>query len=426
MTALHLNSRARRLGLLLLCVALAARVGLILAQPGFTPIGDAAEYDSIAASIAVSGHYPPSTRVPRRGPSTFRPPAYPYLLAGAYAVTGTARNTSRFEVGRVVGAMLGTITVALIGLIAYLLWGRWAGVAATAIAAIYPQLIAVSDSLLSETLFTPLVLASVTCILLQKRSKASYRWTIGAGFCLGLAALTRVNGIVIVVALLIGLMVLGQKRRLRASGILVGTALLVISPWLVRDAVVFKAFVPVSDETGYTLAGTYNDVSRTSASNPGAWRAVPGAPYDSILRRSNLNEVQMNAKLETAALRYMEKHPTYVAKVGMWNLLRFLEVTGNRREQLGARETGVGPNFSDASRVAFWILVLLMCASVVLVPATRAVPTVVWLTPLLLLLSVLFVNASARYRTPVDAFLIIAAASLLASLKTLTSPLIAR
>jgi hypothetical protein len=253
-------------------------------------------------------------------------------------------------------------------------------------------------------------------VLMQRQSAAGLRWSIGAGFFLGLAALTRVNGIIIVLALLTGLWVLARGRRLKTSALLIGTAVLVTVPWIVRDAIVFHTFVPASDESGYTLAGTYNDASRTNSSNPAAWLPNPGKPYTAILHRHDLNEVQMDSKLQAAAFHYIGKHPTYLARVGLWNTLRFLQVTGNSREQLGARETGVGPTFSNVSRVAFWALFVIACAAALAVPAIRSAPAAVWLVPVLLLLSLVFVNSSARYRTPIDPFLVLAAAALLARL----------
>lgn len=404
-----------RLASALLAVALLVRVALIVAQPGFVPVGDAVDYDAYAVSIARTGHYPPSTRVPSGEPTAIRPPAYPYLLGGAYAVTGASDTAHRYVVGRVLGAVLGVFTVALIGLVAYLLWGSLASLCTMAIASVYPELVAVSDSLLSETLFTPLVLASVGCLLMLRRSRG-YSWVAGAGLFAGLAALTRVNGIVVVLALLGGLWALGRGRRVRAALILIATTAVVLTPWVVRDAVDFHTFVPISTETGYTLEGTYNDVSRADAQNPAAWRPALAPPYIGTLRRRDLNEAQMDTKLRSIALRYIRKHPAYLAKVVLWNGLRLLQFTGNRREQRAARETGVGPKFSDISRYAFWVVLILACVALLTMPKARHVPVVVWAVPILLILTTIFVNASARYREPIDPFLILAAALPIAQL----------
>jgi hypothetical protein len=49
------------------------------------------------------------------GRTAFRPPGYPYLLAGAYALSGVerAQTSTRVVVGRVANALVGTVIVAL-------------------------------------------------------------------------------------------------------------------------------------------------------------------------------------------------------------------------------------------------------------------------------------------------------------------------
>jgi hypothetical protein len=61
------------------------------------------------------------------GRTAFRPPGYPYLLAGADALSGVerAQTSTRVVVGRVANALVGTVIVALTapgsarGLVAY-------------------------------------------------------------------------------------------------------------------------------------------------------------------------------------------------------------------------------------------------------------------------------------------------------------------
>lgn len=395
----------------LLALALVVRIALIVAQPDFTPAGDAMFYDVHGVSIAKTGHYPPSPVTRSGGPSAFRPPAYPYLLGAAYAVSGTSGNTSRWTVGRVVGAVLGVVTVALLGLVATMLLGPLAGLCAMALAAVYPLIVAVSDSLLSETLFTPLVLAAVACVLVLREGRAGYRWAVAAGALVGLAALTRSNGIVVVLPLLAGLWALGPRRRLRAGAALVCTMIVVLVPWLVRDALVFHRFIPITTQSGYALSGTYNDASRADPVNPAAWRVVRVPPYRAQLARRDLDEAELGQKLQTLGLKDIRKHPSYVAKVAFWNTARLLELTGRQHEIGGAHETGVGPTFSGVGRYAFWVVLALAAAGFVAVPALRRVPLFVWGVPAILFLSVVFVITSARYREPIDPFLLLAAAA---------------
>ena len=50
----------------------------------------------------------------------------------------------------------------------------------------------------------------------------------------------------------------GARVRVQRAAAVLGAFLVVISPWLIRDAVVFHQFVPITTEGGFTAAGQYN------------------------------------------------------------------------------------------------------------------------------------------------------------------------
>ena len=68
--------------------------------------------------------------------------------------------------------MLGTITVALTGLVALELFGEVAGLIALVLAAVYPVLIELSVTLVAENLLTALVLTEVI-------NRRAFGWEIG-------------------------------------------------------------------------------------------------------------------------------------------------------------------------------------------------------------------------------------------------------
>lgn len=392
----------------ILLAALVVRLLVIVDQRDFEPVGDARAYDEHAVSIARDGQYPAADYPRGGGPAAFRPPAYPHLLATAYELTGTSDERDRYDVGRVFGALLGVATVALVGVVAVMLWGRLAALCAMAIAALYPTLVAVSDSLLSEALFTPVVLAAVACVLALRRSPHVLRWAVPAGILAGLATLTRTNGAVLVLVLLAGLWALERRPRVVASIGLVAGFALVLTPWVVRNTAVFDEPV-LSTQTGFTLAGTYNDVSRNDTVNPAGWQAVPAEPYREALTPGDRDEAEVDKELRALAIDYIRDHPTYLAEVALWNSLRMFELAGWDRERVGARETGVGPTFSEVGRYAFWIVFITAVAALVFVPMLRRAPGFFYAVPLLLFASIVFVNSSARYREPVDPFLVLLA-----------------
>src|SRR3954451_5128628 len=124
-----------RWALAALALALVLRVAQIAATRHWQPVADPADYVRHAISIA-HGHGMAASFLPGGGPSALRPPAYPYFLGGVFAVSGNS-----FTAGRLAAALLGVVSVALIGVIAQLLWTRSVALVAMAIAALYPPFV---------------------------------------------------------------------------------------------------------------------------------------------------------------------------------------------------------------------------------------------------------------------------------------------
>ena len=403
---------------LVLLAALAIRLAFVLATPGYELVHDARDYDRHAASLAAGDGYAPSLG----RPTAFRPPGYPYLLAGVYKLAGvdTRLDPEGILAARLTGVLLGTLTVALIGVLAAQLWDRRAALVAMALAAVYVPLILVGAAVMSETLFVTLLLATLVAGMAHRRSRHRYRWALFAGVLAGLAILTRANAAVLLLPL--GLAVWDARPRftLRALGppaALVVTAILVVTPWTVRNQVVFGTFVPVSTQVGSALAGTYNDQARTDEENPASWRSVRHIPeYDriwaSVSRRS---EPELDHELRDIAKRYIAQHPGYVAEVGWWSTARMLDLTGLKWSRHTMGTIGIEPRWADVSVACFWAFALLALAGAFTRRARQA-PLFVWLVPVLMYLSVVFlVVETPRYRTGIDPFIVMLAALALLS-----------
>src|SRR5436309_11448390 len=73
-------------------VALLLRLALALHAPSTRIAGDPVVYDEIGASVAAGHGWPLLNRHlkvdPRGRPTALHPPAWPYLLGAAYALTG--------------------------------------------------------------------------------------------------------------------------------------------------------------------------------------------------------------------------------------------------------------------------------------------------------------------------------------------------
>ncbi len=397
----------------LLAMALVLRLGYVAATPDYTLVADAKDYDFYARSIATGQGYGFSHGLP----TAFRPPGYTFFLAGVYDVAGVAREQmdERLPPARIVQAFVGTLAVALIGLIAAQLWGRRVALAALALGAVYLPLILIGGALMSEPLFVVLMLGSLAAAIQLRRSRHTYRWALLAGFVGGLAILTRANGFVLLLPLAIGAWDLRPRWSLRAlapPALLVAVALATVAPWTVRNAVELHSFVPVSTQLGSALAGTYNDNAREDPEDPASWRALKHVDdYRHIYGQiGTIPEPTLEKQLRTASLHYIRDHPAYVATVAFWTTRRMLELGGLDWARHTYATVSVEAGWADAGIVCFWIFALLAVAGAFTVRARRT-PAFVWLMPLLMYLSVVFlVVETPRYRSPIDPFVILLAA----------------
>ncbi len=420
------HRRRRTILIAILALALIVRLAVIVSTPHFVPYGDPADYDRYAHTLAVTGRFPPTGYAHPGSPTAFRPPAYPTLLAITYGLTG-----SRWSAGRVLGAMLGTLTVLLTLLLAEALWGWPTGAWAGGLAAVFLPLVWLNGSLLSESLFLPLELGLVLCLIAYRRLPR-LAVALAAGALCGAAALTRTVGLLLIIPTMLALV--GHRRaggeaseatgpRGRGSLVVapagaVVVMLLVLVPWTVRNEHEFHTLVPVSTQDGFTLAGEYNPV----AGRPDNFQAVWQLPYvvpslrALFVTPAGADEAQLDRRLRDRALSYALDHPGYVMTAVGLNTLRLIDLGRGHTfvTALFDREMGVPSAMQgQVTLEADFILLLALVGGVTLFGRRRAtvpVPTFVWLVPVLMLLAVVPVLGAPRYRAPVDPFLVMVAA----------------
>ncbi len=426
-------SRALRAGLIavILIGALVLRIDAVQGTDStYRPINDAGSYLTLASYIAHTGDYslrrePGSGAGGTRGPSAYFAPGYPYFLALVDLIDGhTVRRDGAIHPARISQAVLGTITVALVGLVALELFGPVAGLIALILAAVYPVLIELSATLAAENLLTPLVLGAVYTGLRVRRAGSPptrYAWIAGTGLLTGLATLTHENGILIILPLIAAVWTARPRlkpRSLAAPALLIVITAVTIAPWTIRNAVVMHTFIPVSDETGITLVGTYNPASAANQQLPYKWRIFYGIPGERSLihEAPSLTEPQIGEKLQGQALHYIAKHPFSPFAVAFHNTLRLFELEGAVAWHASARAQSIPAHTAGTGVVSFWIVCVLALIGV-LTPLVRAAPKWIWWVPVLLALSVVLVNVETpRFRAPVDPFLILLASAGLAAL----------
>lgn len=227
-------------------LGLALRVAAVAAV-GFSTVrfADAPAYLFAARSLSQTGVYPLRT-----DPDFFRPPGYSAFLAVA-----TLGHPERIAVAKLTNALLGAGAPLLIAVIALRVFrSRGAGVLAGVGGALDPSLILVSSDVQSEPLFLVLLLAA-GFLLLVCVDRPSSNSGVLAGVALGLSALTRPSAIALVPLLLAPLADRRYPARARlhlAASALLGFALSV-GPWTVRNFVVYRELLPISDAGGFNF-----------------------------------------------------------------------------------------------------------------------------------------------------------------------------
>jgi 4-amino-4-deoxy-L-arabinose transferase-like glycosyltransferase len=189
----------------------------------------------------------------------FRTPGYPLLLAPLFLVDG---DRPHVLCARAISALLGTAAVWGVAALAKLLFDRRTALVAAAVAAVYPEAIALSTFVLSEAPFCPLMVWQLVAWARawQNRSNA---WAGLAGVLAGLATLMRPSWLLFIpFALAIGLAI-GPDRRRQAmvGGVMLVALCVTMTPWWVRSYAVAGRFVPTALQVGASL---YDGLSPTA------------------------------------------------------------------------------------------------------------------------------------------------------------------
>jgi 4-amino-4-deoxy-L-arabinose transferase-like glycosyltransferase len=421
------HSRLKALAVaVILLAALGVRLGYNAAEP-YHAINDAGTYNRMASMVATYGDYhtgsaPKSGAGGSRGPTAYFPPAFPYSLAVADLIDGhQAGGRTAVPGERTEMAIIGTISVAFVGLVALEAFGEGVAFAAIVLAAFYPVFIVCSGLLAAENLVVPLELAAAWAALRARRARRPYVWLAGTGILTGLAALTHENAILYVIPFAIAAWGIARKRAgdrsraglraLAAPALLVLLTCATIAPWTIRNAVELHSFVPISDETGITLAGTYNPRSANDPQLAYKWHLFSHVPeLHHFARSSNYEtEPQLSSQLTTAALNYIKAHPLAPIEASFDNTLRMLELEGTFAWRASTSALNIHEPWATIGVYSFYLVCLLAIAGLFTREARRA-PWWLWLMPVLWWLTIVPVNVETpRFREPLDPFLILLA-----------------
>ena len=282
------RTRPLLIGLLLLSLGVRGAWGLMQPAEPDERLGDQFEYLQLGRNLIHEGQLRFYDNRFEQWVYAYRTPGYPALIA---ACGGNVRAV------RAVQSLFDTSVVLAVYILSRRFLAPYPSLAAAALVAVNPFLIYFSALILSETLFTALLMWGVCLLLISKRG-----W--GAAL-LALSVLVRpsVIGLVLILAAAAAWSD-GWRARIR-SALLAGICVLVVLvPWAWRNAhhPAVQAWIWTTTNEGITTYDGFHD---------GATGASDQKPFVTEMRTllSRMDEVDRDAFLGQKAHEWIRAHP---------------------------------------------------------------------------------------------------------------------
>jgi 4-amino-4-deoxy-L-arabinose transferase-like glycosyltransferase len=242
-------------GVAIVLLALAVRVTwAVYADRPPQGLNDPLMYDILAHQIAAGNGY---TRLTGE-PFAYYPVGFPGALGGVYWLLDHTPLPDQYVLaGKVMNAVLGAATTAFVFVLGRRLFGSVAALSAAFLHAVFPGQVFYIGTLLSEPLFTFLLMAGLTALFWERpRPDQTPWWRLAAGgLLLGAATLTRA----ITLLLPFGLFVFWwwayrrpRRAALHAAVVLAGVLVFAV-PWSIRNTVRLGTPVMISTNAGDDL-----------------------------------------------------------------------------------------------------------------------------------------------------------------------------
>lgn len=284
------DRRVRWLLALVLAVAFLLRLTYLLEAsraPDFAVPQFEAQYHDYWARALVTGDWTPPAGVTDpeiRSRPFFRPPGYPYFLAGVYALLGPG-----YLWPRLVQLLLGVGACALVFAVGRRLAGDGVGLGGAALYAVAWVPIFFEAELLAPSLLVFLLLLALVAAL-RWRAVPGFGWAVAAGGLLGMAALVRPNVLLLPPIFLLWGAWLFRRRggwtgwRPLLHGVAFAAAVVVaVAPATWRNRAVAGEWVLVTSNAGVNLfVGIHPESDGTTPGVPELGEMTGLAGWDSF------------------------------------------------------------------------------------------------------------------------------------------------
>ncbi len=265
------------------------------------------EAGSIAAAIAQGRGFSSPLRMVQTGPTAWFTPIYPYLLAGVFKVFGVYSYTSNLVI-RCFNNAFSAFTCWPIYTIGAKAFGKRFGRAAAWIWVCFPMSLFFSTVWVWDTALSTLVMTIIIAATLEVRGSERRRSWIGYGALWAFGAM--VNASVLSVLPPLALWAIWPLRRqlLPAGKLLAASSLIFaagITPWTIRNYVVFHKFIPFRSNFALELWLGNNPAVPDSWS---PWLHPNDDPSEGE-KYARMTEIPYMQEKHHEALLFMRTHP---------------------------------------------------------------------------------------------------------------------
>ncbi|MFZ0286463.1 MAG: glycosyltransferase family 39 protein [Terriglobales bacterium] len=264
------------------------------------------EMGRLARSIASGQGFSSPTDLPT-GPSAWAPPVYPYILAGVFKLFGIYTAASAWVI-----LSFNSIFAALTCLTLYHIAEKMYGISvarATAWTwAVFPYFLYWPTRVVWETSFTTFLLSLALLLTLGIADQPPTRraWAV-LGALWGLIILTNTAVASLMLCCLVWSWFRMPRNSRRFSGpcLCVATAILFVSPWLMRNYHEFGRFLFVRDNLPLEMYESNNVESQ------GLWTRSehPGNDPDAMRRFQELGEIRFMDEKKIEVQQFIREHP---------------------------------------------------------------------------------------------------------------------
>lgn len=265
------------------------------------------EAGALAAAIAQGRGFSSPLKTIRTGPTAWFTPIYPYLLAGVFKFFGVYTHTSSVVI-RGVDNLFSACTCWPIYTIGAKTFNKRIGTAAAWVWVFFPTSLFFSTVWVWDTALSTLLLALILALTLELRGSERLRSWIGYGALWAVGSMVN-PAVIAILPPLFFWVVWPRRRRFATVGRLVLACSLIfaagITPWTIRNFVVFHKFIPFRSNFGLELWLGNNPLV------PQMWtpNLHPNEDASEATKYARITEVPYMQEKRQDAVQFIRAHP---------------------------------------------------------------------------------------------------------------------